>query len=65
MQPDPQETADLVTFTEEILNGKLRFLAVFAALRWLKSFIKRGHKVFFKVFFKVFLVIIKFMNIIE
>ena len=26
MWPNPQETADLVTFTEEILNGKLRFL---------------------------------------
>ena len=26
MWPDPQETADLVTFTEEILNGKLHFL---------------------------------------
>ena len=26
MWPDPQETADLVTFTEEILNGKLLFL---------------------------------------
>ena len=25
MSPNPQETADLVTFTEEILNGKLRF----------------------------------------
>ena len=25
MQPNPQETADLVTFTEEILNGKLNF----------------------------------------
>ena len=24
--PNPQETADLVTFTEEILNGKLHFL---------------------------------------
>ena len=23
---NPQETADLVTFTEEILNGKLHFL---------------------------------------
>ena len=30
MWPNPQETADLVTFTEEILNGKLHFLcAVF------------------------------------
>ena len=26
MWPDPQETEDLVTFTKEILNGKLQFL---------------------------------------
>ena len=26
MWPDPQETADFVIFTEEILNGKLHFL---------------------------------------
>ena len=26
MWSNPQETADLVTFTEEILNGKLHFL---------------------------------------
>ena len=26
MWPNPQETADLVTFTEEIFNGKLNFL---------------------------------------
>ena len=26
MWPNRQETADLVTFTEEILNGKLHFL---------------------------------------
>ena len=26
MWPYPQETADLVTFTEEILNGKLNLL---------------------------------------
>ena len=25
MWPNPQEIADLVTFTEEILNGKLHF----------------------------------------
>ena len=25
MRPNPQENADLVTFTEEILNGKLHF----------------------------------------
>ena len=26
MGPNPQETVDLVTFTEDILNGKLHFL---------------------------------------
>ena len=26
MRPNPQFTADLVTFTEKILNGKLHFL---------------------------------------
>ena len=26
MLPNPQETVDLVTFTEEILHGKLHFL---------------------------------------
>ena len=26
MSPNPKETADLVTLTEEILNGKLHFL---------------------------------------
>ena len=26
MWPNPQETVDLVTFTEEIFNGKLHFL---------------------------------------
>ena len=26
MRPNPQETADSVTFTEEILDGKLHFL---------------------------------------
>ena len=26
MSPNPQETANLTTFTEEILNGKLHFL---------------------------------------
>ena len=26
MRPNPQKTADLVTFTGEILNGKLHFL---------------------------------------
>ena len=26
MLPNPQETEDLVTFTEEVLNGKFHFL---------------------------------------
>ena len=26
MRPNPQEIEDLVTFTEEIVNGKLHFL---------------------------------------
>ena len=30
MWPNPQETAHLVTFTEEILNEKLNFCAVLA-----------------------------------
>ena len=29
MLPNPQETADLVTFTEEIPNEKLHFLSFF------------------------------------
>ena len=28
MWPNPRETADLVTFTEEILNGKVHFLCI-------------------------------------
>ena len=28
MWPNPQETVDLVTFTEEILNGKPHFCAM-------------------------------------
>ena len=28
MSPNLQETADMVTFTEEIFNGKLHFCAV-------------------------------------
>ena len=28
MRPNPQETVDLVTFTEETPNGKLHFCAV-------------------------------------
>ena len=28
MRSNPQETVDLVTFTEEIFNGKLHFLCI-------------------------------------
>ena len=37
MSPNPQETADLVTFTEEILSGKLYFLCSFRKLRNFKK----------------------------
>ena len=33
MSPNAQETADLVTFTEKILNGKLHFSKVIPCLR--------------------------------
>ena len=35
MWPNPQETADLVTFTEEILNGILHFLCSEMELHWI------------------------------
>ena len=39
MWPNPQETAVFVTFTEEILNGKLHFLsAVFCRRRFPSQF---------------------------
>ena len=34
MLPNPQETADLVTFTEEILNAKMHFLCSDALLEY-------------------------------
>ena len=40
MRPNPQETADLVTFTEEILNGKLTFCTVFLIWLCLKTTLK-------------------------
>ena len=46
MSPNPQETADLVTVTGEILNGKLHFLRetnlLFLSLLNLPKFFKRG-----------------------
>ena len=38
MWPNPQETAELVSFTDEILNGKLHFLCSdFEAMSLLKN----------------------------
>ena len=34
MRPNPQETADSVTFTEEIFNGKLHFLCSVGSDVW-------------------------------
>ena len=40
MLPNPQESADLFTFTEEILNGKLYFLhSANTELQALKNYI--------------------------
>ena len=45
MWPNPQETADLVIFTEEIHNGKLHFYAVVGiidtAMIYYESFISQ------------------------
>ena len=35
MWPNPQETEDLVTFIEEILNGKLHFLCNICLLEFM------------------------------
>ena len=37
MRPNPKFPADLVTFTEEILNGKLHFLSG-GSYTWVKTF---------------------------
>ena len=43
MLPNPQETVDLVTFTGEILNGKLDFLCGDCFLISLPSQDGKGH----------------------
>ena len=48
MWPNPQETADLVTFTEEILTGKLHFLCSVTWLHYIFSsvyYIKNSYKI--------------------
>ena len=42
MWPNLQETGDLVTFTEEILNGKLHFFVQWRPEVSLKAFRKMG-----------------------
>ena len=37
MWPNPQETVDSVTFTEEIFNGKLHFLCIVILNDWLQG----------------------------
>ena len=41
MWPNPQFPADLVTFTEEVLNGKLHFCAVLACDVLLRSWLPK------------------------
>ena len=40
MWGNPRETADLVTFAEEIPNGKLQFLCSVNTSKWFKSFLQ-------------------------
>ena len=46
MWPNPQETADLITFTEEIFNEKVHFFVQCVLLLWdqqyLKNMVKHG-----------------------
>ena len=46
MWPNPQETADLVTLTEDILNGKLHFLCsgtfTFCQLKIIKEMLRQS-----------------------
>ena len=46
MRPNPQETEDLVTFTEEILNGKLHFLCSSIYVGRLSFSISRENDIF-------------------
>ena len=44
MWPTPQETADLVTFTEEILNGKLHFFCNVGAIEGIHNIWRNTRK---------------------
>ena len=54
MWPNPQEIVDLITFTEEILNGKLHFLCSVGSGFWSQNYdgsrvflSKKSNQVFF------------------
>ena len=54
MRPNPQETAYLVIFTEEILNGKLHFLcSVIKTKKWQTYEVHQ--RLFLSTFLQVFL----------
>ena len=42
MWPNPKKTAELVTFTEEILNGKLHFLSSEIIFEKIEEFIPKN-----------------------
>ena len=47
---NPQETADLVTFTEEILNGKFHFLGSESCNPFPQDFSKPWHRITLKYY---------------
>ena len=51
MKPNPQETADLIIFTEEILNGKHHFLQ-----RWPPFFFLSTNSIFAIMFITVYII---------
>ena len=50
MRPNPLETADLVTFTEEILDGKLRFLCSVEGEEVFRTFYENKHHITNKMY---------------
>ena len=46
MWPNPQGTADMVTFTTKILNGKLRFLCSDISMEKINAFDTDNDKIF-------------------
>ena len=54
MWPNPQETVDLVSFTEEILNGKLHFFSSaqysMVVYKWTYIYAKLSRQIVFTLF---------------